>query len=273
MSEQAHPRQRNTLAVLLPGSRRSLSRPNLRFASITAASKKSKVSFRGAAAPLNPTCIGTRCLFGLSWTGLESFLCLSFCIPQASNGAEIDESRKVALKPVSDVLAGALARAGSQSTIHPLDTLKVRLQTSSSSAAKGISKIGQLVPLGNEVRQGPRTWSAKSRASTGASPEQPPAPESPSGPTLRAMASPPTSSSSTRSSRRLRLRSSPAASRLQGAASSRSPWRSASDQSRPTFTPTSLKLQAASPRPLVSGCVFLLPSLFLFLPSTPHGGS
>ena len=68
-------------------------------------------------------------------------------LPQAANnGAEADDSRKVSLKPASDVLAGALARAGSQSTIHPLDTLKVRLQTSSSSAAKGISKIGQLVP-------------------------------------------------------------------------------------------------------------------------------
>lgn len=32
-------------------------------------------------------------------------------------------------KPASDVLAGATARAASQATIHPLDTLKVRLQT------------------------------------------------------------------------------------------------------------------------------------------------
>ena len=61
---------------------------------------------------------------------------------------------KVPLKPASDVLAGALARAASQSTIHPLDTLKVRLQPnrmagSSSGGAKalqGLSKIGQLVP-------------------------------------------------------------------------------------------------------------------------------
>lgn len=50
------------------------------------------------------------------------------------------------MKPASDVLAGALARAASQSTIHPLDTLKVRLQTASNNAVKGISKIGQLVP-------------------------------------------------------------------------------------------------------------------------------
>lgn len=36
---------------------------------------------------------------------------------------------KVDTKPATDVLAGALARAASQGTIHPLDTLKVRLQT------------------------------------------------------------------------------------------------------------------------------------------------
>ncbi len=48
---------------------------------------------------------------------------------------------KVPLKPATDVLAGALARAASQSTIHPLDTLKVRLQTKA-----GLSKIAQLVP-------------------------------------------------------------------------------------------------------------------------------
>jgi solute carrier family 25 S-adenosylmethionine transporter 26 len=53
---------------------------------------------------------------------------------------------KVPLKPASDVLAGALARAASQSTIHPLDTLKVRLQTRSMLKPQGMSKIGQLVP-------------------------------------------------------------------------------------------------------------------------------
>ena len=35
---------------------------------------------------------------------------------------------QVDLKPASDVLAGAMARAASQSTIHPLDTLKVGWQ-------------------------------------------------------------------------------------------------------------------------------------------------
>jgi solute carrier family 25 S-adenosylmethionine transporter 26 len=34
-------------------------------------------------------------------------------------------------KPAHDVVAGAIARAASQSTIHPLDTMKVRMQTSS----------------------------------------------------------------------------------------------------------------------------------------------
>mmetsp|Transcript_13587 Transcript_13587/g.23888 ORF Transcript_13587/g.23888 Transcript_13587/m.23888 type:complete len:445 (-) Transcript_13587:491-1825(-) len=66
---------------------------------------------------------------------------------------------KVALKPASDVLCGAIARAASQSTIHPLDTFKVRLQArsriniASASAAPslqapppGMSKIGQLMP-------------------------------------------------------------------------------------------------------------------------------
>lgn len=66
---------------------------------------------------------------------------------------------KPQLKPATDVLAGALARALSQSTIHPLDTLKVRLQArppptaasaaaaaSTSTAVPGLSKFGQLVP-------------------------------------------------------------------------------------------------------------------------------
>lgn len=48
-------------------------------------------------------------------------------------------------KPASDVVAGAMARAASQSTIHPLDTLKVRMQTSGK-PVKGLSKFGKLVP-------------------------------------------------------------------------------------------------------------------------------
>ena len=59
----------------------------------------------------------------------------------------MSESRQVALKPASDIAAGALARAASQSTIHPLDTLKVRMQTSSrKTGVPGLSKMGQLVP-------------------------------------------------------------------------------------------------------------------------------
>lgn len=53
---------------------------------------------------------------------------------------------KVETKPLSDVLAGALARAASQSTIHPLDTMKVRLQTGLAVFAMPVSKFGQLVP-------------------------------------------------------------------------------------------------------------------------------
>ena len=46
-------------------------------------------------------------------------------------------------KPASDVLAGAIARAASQSTIHPIDTLKVRMQ---SGIGSGFSKFSKLVP-------------------------------------------------------------------------------------------------------------------------------
>jgi len=63
-------------------------------------------------------------------------------------------------KPLSDILAGALARAGSQSTIHPLDTIKVKMQAGVQAAAaakgqatsmqakmtKGLSKFAKLVP-------------------------------------------------------------------------------------------------------------------------------
>ena len=51
---------------------------------------------------------------------------------------------QVDLKPASDVLAGAVARAASQGTIHPLDTLKVRMQHQSGAAP--LSKFGRLVP-------------------------------------------------------------------------------------------------------------------------------
>ncbi len=48
---------------------------------------------------------------------------------------------QVDTKPASDILAGAVARAASQGTIHPLDTLKVRMQ-----AEGGLSKYAKLVP-------------------------------------------------------------------------------------------------------------------------------
>jgi solute carrier family 25 S-adenosylmethionine transporter 26 len=50
-------------------------------------------------------------------------------------------SSSSALKPASDVLAGALARAASQSTIHPLDTMKVRLQTASAVSTPSTSSL------------------------------------------------------------------------------------------------------------------------------------
>ncbi|KAK9863434.1 hypothetical protein WJX84_004136 [Apatococcus fuscideae] len=53
---------------------------------------------------------------------------------------------RVDTKPASDVIAGAMARAASQSTIHPLDTLKVRLQASHTATKPALSKIGQLLP-------------------------------------------------------------------------------------------------------------------------------
>lgn len=78
---------------------------------------------------------------------------------------------RVPLKPASDVLCGALARAASQSTIHPLDTLKVRIQARARTAGTtamppGVSKIGQLVP---PVGTAPRRLDAKELGKTVAS--------------------------------------------------------------------------------------------------------
>eukprot|EP00798_Chlamydomonas_sp_ICE-L_P011651 gene11651-34360_t len=61
----------------------------------------------------------------------------------------------VPLKPASDVLAGALARAASQTTIHPLDTLKVRIQARTATGierASATSKSFDLVRWGNNVK-------------------------------------------------------------------------------------------------------------------------
>lgn len=66
-------------------------------------------------------------------------------------------AQQAQLKPLSDVLAGALARAASQSTIHPLDTIKVRIQANKPRGpapvieANAMSKFGQLVPPPNAM--------------------------------------------------------------------------------------------------------------------------
>ena len=68
----------------------------------------------------------------------------------AVEGAGTDEPSSKA-KPLNDTIAGALARAASQSTIHPLDTVKVQMQAGTFGKAAlagsgGVSKFGALVP-------------------------------------------------------------------------------------------------------------------------------
>lgn len=63
-------------------------------------------------------------------------------VPAAASGAQ----QAAQLKPLTDVLAGAIARAASQSTIHPLDTIKVRMQAAGRPEKTPLSKIGQLMP-------------------------------------------------------------------------------------------------------------------------------
>ena len=50
-------------------------------------------------------------------------------VASASAAIADNVQNAVPMKPASDVVAGAVARAASQSTIHPIDTLKVRAQT------------------------------------------------------------------------------------------------------------------------------------------------
>jgi len=62
---------------------------------------------------------------------------------------EVEAEGKSKAKPLADTVAGALARAASQSTIHPLDTVKVQMQAGTFGKALGsggVSKIGTLVP-------------------------------------------------------------------------------------------------------------------------------
>ena len=49
-------------------------------------------------------------------------------------------------KPAHDVVAGAMARAASQSTIHPLDTMKVRMQAGGRSATAGGGGTSSMAP-------------------------------------------------------------------------------------------------------------------------------
>lgn len=72
--------------------------------------------------------------------------------PAATTAAAKPPTTKVAVttKPASDVMAGALARAGSQGFIHPLDTMKVKLQAGKQAAqaatSRVASKFSRLVP-------------------------------------------------------------------------------------------------------------------------------
>lgn len=68
-------------------------------------------------------------------------------------------------KPVNEVLAGATARAASQATIHPLDTLKVRLQTNT----KHVKGIGKNLPSISRFARGVSTlYKGVLSAATGA---------------------------------------------------------------------------------------------------------
>eukprot|EP01025_Chloroclados_australasicus_P024209 TRINITY_DN2435_c0_g2_i7.p3 TRINITY_DN2435_c0_g2~~TRINITY_DN2435_c0_g2_i7.p3 ORF type:complete len:235 (+),score=39.89 TRINITY_DN2435_c0_g2_i7:961-1665(+) len=80
--------------------------------------------------------------------------------PLASTSAVLAEnvasnvSTQIKSKPIQDVLAGAAARAASQSTIHPIDTLKVRLQHQNGTGVvvKGAQKVGLRFALRNPLR-------------------------------------------------------------------------------------------------------------------------
>lgn len=62
----------------------------------------------------------------------EEYVEVSIAAAAPASGVMKDFARFV---PVKDIIAGGLARAASQSTIHPLDTVKVRMQAT----LKGIS--------------------------------------------------------------------------------------------------------------------------------------
>ncbi len=63
--------------------------------------------------------------------------------PDASvGGGSAAGSSGPADKPAHDVVAGAMARAASQSTIHPLDTMKVRMQAGVKASSAAASSSG-----------------------------------------------------------------------------------------------------------------------------------
>jgi len=53
-------------------------------------------------------------------------------------------------KPAHDVVAGAVARAASQGTIHPLDTMKVRMQAGDATRSKAAKAV--IIPSDSSVR-------------------------------------------------------------------------------------------------------------------------
>jgi hypothetical protein len=65
--------------------------------------------------------------------------------PQVETDASSNGKGSTKAKPMKDTVAGALARAASQSTIHPLDTIKVQMQAGTLGSG-GVSKFGSLVP-------------------------------------------------------------------------------------------------------------------------------
>jgi solute carrier family 25 S-adenosylmethionine transporter 26 len=59
-------------------------------------------------------------------------------------------------KPAHDVVAGAVARVASQGTIHPLDTMKVRMQAGPRTIRKGVSLSGRgtMKRMGLKIHRG-----------------------------------------------------------------------------------------------------------------------
>lgn len=72
-------------------------------------------------------------------------------------------------KPANDVVAGAMARAASQSTIHPLDTMKVRMQTSHGKAkTPKVVRTSRATPLQRNLHEVKGLYKGVVGAATGA---------------------------------------------------------------------------------------------------------